>query len=317
VIEAKKAAAKETMSPSFQDKPSIVVLPFVNLSNDPKQEYFSDGMTEELIGALAKLEGLKVISRTSAFYFKGAHVDLRTIGEKLKVDNVLEGSVRKAGNKLRITAQLINVADDTHLWAESYNRELEDVFAIQEEISLAIMKNLKIKLLYKEEPKLVRSYTENLEAYNLYLEGRFFQSKMVVGYNKAEEYYKKTIDIEPEYAPAYISLAQIYLVSASIFSTPPDEFFPKYLALCLKAIDIDPNLVEAHSALGIYKATHEYDWPGAERSLKRAIDLNPGIPVVHYSYAVYLAALGRVNEAIATMKRSLVFSISILSIAEI
>jgi adenylate cyclase len=139
VIEAKKAAAKETLAPSFQDKPSIAVLPFVNMSNDPEQEYFSDGMTEELISALAKVEGLKVISRTSAFYFKGEHVDLHMVGEKLKVENVLEGSVRKSGNKLRITAQLINVANDTHLWAESYNRELTDIFDIQEEISQAIV----------------------------------------------------------------------------------------------------------------------------------------------------------------------------------
>ena len=167
VIDEKKAAEKDTNAPSFSDKPSIAVLPFVNISGDPEQEYFSDGMTEELIGALAKLEGLKVISRTSAFYFKGQQVDLRTIGDKLKVDNVLEGSVRKAGNKLRISAQLIKVTDDTHLWSENYNRELKDVFDIQEEISQAIVKNLRVAILGGKAERLVKDYTKNTEAYEL------------------------------------------------------------------------------------------------------------------------------------------------------
>jgi len=260
-------------------------------------------MTEDLISALAKLEELKIISRTSVFHFKGKDVDLRTIGEKLKVDNILEGSVRKAGNKLRITAQLINVADDTHLWSESFNRELEDVFVIQEQISQAIVKKLEIRLLGKEEPKIIKTYTENLEAYNLYLEGRFFQSKGPTTYGKAEEYFNKTIDVEPDYAPAYTSLAQIYWVSALIFFTPPNECFPKYISFCQKAINIDDDLAEAHSALGIGKATYEYDWPGAESCLKRAIELNPGIPIVHYNYVVYLAAIGHMGEAIAELKK--------------
>jgi adenylate cyclase len=152
----------------INSKPSIVVLPFVNMSNDPDQEYFSDGMAEEIIGALAKLEGLKVISRTSAFFFKGKDVNLRTIGQELNVEHVLEGSVRKAGNKIRITAQLIKVSDDDHLWSENYDRELEDVFAIQDEISNAVVENLKVKLLKKASEPLVKDYTKSLEAYELY-----------------------------------------------------------------------------------------------------------------------------------------------------
>jgi adenylate cyclase len=162
---------------SFKDKPSIAVLPFVNLSNDPEQEYFSDGMSEEIIGALAKLEGLKVISRTSAFYFKGKNVDLRTIGEKLKVEHVLEGSVRKAGNQLRISAQLIKMADDTHLWAETYDRELKNVFSIQDEISQAVVQNLKVKLLGRTAEPLVKDYTKSTKAYELFLKGKYFENK--------------------------------------------------------------------------------------------------------------------------------------------
>jgi adenylate cyclase len=214
VIEAKRAAEKEKMQSSLLGKPSIAVIPFVNLSNDPEQEYFSDGMTEELISALAKLEDLKVISRTSAFYFNGEHVDLLTIGEKLKVNHVLEGSVRKAGNKLRITVQLIKVADDNHLWSESYNRELTDVFDIQEEISQAIVKKLKVKLLGGQTESLIKDYTRNTEAYEFFLKGKFFHSKGYSEWENAIESFEKAIKTDPEFAPSYSNLASMYITYA-------------------------------------------------------------------------------------------------------
>jgi adenylate cyclase len=239
VVEAKMAAEKEKSSLSLQDKPSIAVLPFVNLSDDPKQDYFSDGMTEELISALAKLEGLKVISRTSVFYFKGKDVDLRTIGDKLKVDNVLEGSVRKAGKKLRISAQLIKVADDTHLWSENYNRELKDVFDIQEEISQAIVKNLKVAILGKEDERLVKDYTKNTEAYELYLKGLFYFNKGFLDLEKAIECMHKAIKADPDYVPAYAFISHIIGLKAYNGLLPTREAKRERVPLHKKALELD------------------------------------------------------------------------------
>ncbi len=305
VIEAKRVAEKEMMAPSFQDKPSIAILPFVNLSNDPEQEYFSDGMTEELIGALAKLDGLKVISRTSSFYFKGKDVDLRTIGEKLNVNNVLEGSVRKAGNQLRISAQLIKVADDTHLWSETYDRELKNVFAIQDEISQAIVKNLKVKLIGTKTEPLIKDYPKNTEAYELFLKGRFFHGKGYSSFGKAIEYYEKAIKADPDFAPAYSNLATTHISNAVVFYRPSKKMWPKVKGLVLKALEIDEMDSDAHSSMGSIKALSEYDWLEAEKSHKRAIELNPGSSFAHSRYTLYLIGVGRVYEALEKMKYAL------------
>ena len=296
---------KDDQTSPFSDKPSIAVLPFVNISGDPEQEYFSDGMTEELIGALAKLEGLKVISRTSVFYFKGKDVDLRTIGEKLKVDNVLEGSVRKAGNRLRISAQLIKVDDDTHLWSDNYNRELKDVFDIQEEISQAIVQNLKVAILGGKAERLVKDYTKNTEAYELFLKGWFFQGKGFYEYEKSIEYLEKAIKADPEFAPAYSRLALINYVYATQFSLPPNEIWPKVKTLVLKALEIDEVDVNAHAMMGRIKSCYDYDWVGAEVHFRRAIELNPGYIDAHSLYALYLIGVGRADEAIKEMQLSL------------
>ena len=300
----KESTGKKTSA--FSDKPSIVVLPFVNMSNDPDQEYFSDGMTEELINALAKLEGLKVISRTSAFYFKDEHADLRTIGEKLNVENVLEGSVRKAGNKLRITAQLIKVDDDTHLWSDAYNRELEDVFAIQEEISHAVVENLKVKLLGEKKGPLVKDYAKSIEAYELFLKGKFFLSKAdLLEWQKAIDYFERAIKAAPNFAPAYSFLAIIYSGQAAQFALPSNEIWTRVKSLAQKALEIDEMDSNTHLAIGKIKAFYEYDWQGAEMSYKRAIELNPSSSGAHIEYGIYLMAVGRVYEAIERMKRAL------------
>ena len=278
----------------FSDKPSIAVLPFVNISGDPEQEYFSDGMTEELIGALAKLEGLKVISRTSAFHFKGKDMDLRTIGEKLKVDNVLEGSVRKAGNKLRISAQLIKVDDDTHLWAETYDRELKDVFTIQDEISQAVVENLKTKLLGKKTEPLIKDYTENMEAYESFIKGRYFYYSYIEGeLEKALQYYKQAITLDPNYAPAHSAIAEWYwsfpLLEGQEASK--EDAYTNAKEAIKKALEIDNNLAEAHATLGLIRWIYEWDWNGAEEAFETALDLNPGSSKSHYDYAYYLATV--------------------------
>jgi TolB-like protein/class 3 adenylate cyclase/Tfp pilus assembly protein PilF len=303
--EPKTQIVKEKRVSFLSDKPSIAVLPFINMSNDPDQEYFSDGMTEELINALAKLEGLKVISRTSAFYFKGEKIDLRTIGEKLGVENVLEGSVRKAGNKLRITAQLIKVDDDTHLWSEAYNRELEDVFAIQEEISHAVVENLKVKLLDEIKGPLVKDYTKSFEAYEFFLKGKYILNQGTFEWEKLFDYFERAIKADPNFAPAYSFLAISYVIQATQISLPSNEVWTKVKSLALKAMEIDEMDANTHMAMGRIKAYYEYDWHGAEVSFKRALELNPSISDIHIEYGIYLLAVGRVYEAIERVKRAL------------
>ena len=286
--------------------PSIAVLPFVNMSPDPENEYFSDGLSEELINALSKLESLHVTARTSAFRFRGKDLDIREIGRLLNVATVLEGSVRKAGNRIRITAQLIDVADGYHLWSEKYDRELDDVFVVQDEISLAIVDKLKIKLLGEEKRKLVKRYTDNLEAYDIYLQGRFHSHKLT------EESFKKSLDCFHEaiqkdqgYALAYFGLAEVYVALANIGFTPSRESIPRAKTAALKALELDRELAEAHAIMGFISLTYDWDWPAAESRFKRAIDLNPNCAEAHYPYASYLSALGRHEEAMAEAKRAL------------
>jgi adenylate cyclase len=284
-------------------KPSIAVLPFVNMSNDPEQEYFSDGITEELITALAKLGGLKVISRTSAFSFKGKNVDLRTIGTRLNVKNVLEGSVRKAGNRLRISVQLINVDDDTHVWAESFDRELKDVLAIQEDISQAVVTRLKVQLLDNRDRTLVQSSIENQQSHDLYLKGLSSWNKRDP--KKAIEYLEQSIALDSRNAPTHALLARIYTFMPLMSPYPPKVSYGKAKAMAMKALEIDDMLADAHGAIGVVKMAYEYDWVGAEQALIRAIRLNPGLWSAHYDYAWYQFAVGHTDEAIAEIERAL------------
>jgi len=292
----------------LSDKPSIAVLPFVNMSKDPDTDYFSDGMAEEIIGALAKLDGLKVISRTSSFYFKGQHVDLGTVGAKLKVDHVLEGSVRKAGSRVRISAQLIRVADDTHLWAETYDRDLEDVFAIQDEISKAVVQSLKAKLLGAGTQSLVKDYSKSTAAYELYLRGRFMQTKGTSPkwLQKANNYFKKAVKTDPQFGPAYSQLAMVHYEYAILLSLNPGPMWSKTRALALKALAIDAMDSDAHAYMGIIKAVFDHNWTGAEKNFKRAIELNPGNNQAHFYYAIdYFIGINRPDEAIKELQITL------------
>jgi serine/threonine-protein kinase len=286
-----------------EKKKSIAVLPFTNMSADPEQEYFCDGMAEEIINSLTHIKDLKVIARTSAFAFKGKHEDIREIGRKLDVESLLEGSVRKAGNRLRIMAQLINVADGSHLWSERYDREMKDIFDIQDEISLAIVDNLKVKLLGEEKEGLVKHRTENQEAYHLYLKGRYFADKLTVkGLEEAIECFQQALKLDPDYAPAHSGLAWTYVISSYYGNVPLHQTFPKAKESALRALELDDSLGEVHAYLGIIYRNYEWDRKKAELEFQKALQLNPTSSDVHHHYSVFLAIAGRQEEAIIEAK---------------
>jgi serine/threonine protein kinase/Tfp pilus assembly protein PilF len=307
--------------PAARVMPSIAVLPFLNLSSDKENEYFSDGLAEEIINALTKLENLRVTARTSAFVFRGAQQNIREIGEKLNVSSVLEGSVRKAGNRVRISVQLINVGDGNSLWSERYDREMTDVFEIQDEISGAITANLKVRLesqsgtgshsggMLAADPvkPLVKRYTGNLDAYNLYLKGRFELYKMTrEGLDASKKLFEEAIRLDPKYALAYDGLAYSWYQEGFLGFVAPKEAMPRAKAAVRRAIELDETVAEAHATLGVILALYDWDWTGAERELIRSIELNGASPVCRDGYAFYfLRPVGRVEEAIGETQQAL------------
>ncbi len=280
---------------------SIAVLPFVNLSSDPEQEFFSDGITEEIINVLAQIKKLKVVGRTSSFSFKGKNQDLRIIGQQLNVKLILEGSVRKLGNKLRITVQLIDVEDGYHLWSERYDRQMEDIFDIQDEISLAVLNELKVKLFGHEKDKVLKRHTENTEAYQLYLQGRFHYNQWagLNGYKKAIEYFNQAIQKEPNYALAYAGLASCYLNLWFFSHLPPEESLPQMKDATYRSLALDNNIAESHVSLARMKCWYEWDFAKAEQEYKKAIELNPNHAEAHEQYGMMLAHLLRKSDALA------------------
>ncbi len=289
----KKSSDKKPPDP----KPSIAVLPFVNMSADPEQEYFCDGIAEELINALSHLEGLRVIARTSSFAFKGKNEDIRTIGKKLDVQSLLEGSVRKSENKLRITAQLIDVADGSHLWSERYDRELEDVFAIQDEISATIVANLKIKLSTSEKLHAINRHSTNIDAYDAYLRGVFFHNKFTESWlEKAIASYEKAISLDPDYALAYTALAESHLFFSLIGDLTLKDVVSKMREFIQKALDLDPNFAEAHMMEATMAFYHDWDRKTAAKEFKKALELNPNSTKTIARYAIYLMCYERKYE---------------------
>lgn len=278
---------------------SIAVLPFVNMSNDPEQEYFSDGMAEEVINSLAHLKELHVAGRTSSFQFKGKNIDLREVGKKLGVRNVLEGSVRKQGNRLRITAQLISVADGYHLWSEKYDREINDMFAIQDEIAIAITEKLLITLLETDRDKITRSYTQNTEAYELYLKGRFFLSRRGTALVTSIECFKKAIAIDPGFALAHSAYANAVLLLATYGLVSPGQVMAIAKQSAEKALHLDPSLSQPYCFLGYYYTCYEWNWPEGKKNFLKSLELNPRYAEGHFRYAWnYLACVeGRFEEA--------------------
>ena len=285
-------------------KISIAVLPFINISDNSEYEYFSDGITEELINMLRKINGLRVISRTSAFYFKDKDVDLHKIEEKLNVENILEGSVRVSGDQLRISAQLIDVKHDSHLWTGTYNRRLTDVFDIQEKLAQEIACSLKSRLGCEGDEIVDRYSNVNLDAYKLYMKGRYYFYKL--SYQTAVDHFQRAIGIDPDYAAAYAGLADAYSELAFYFAfKPTTQYIQRAKSAALKALEIDAGLPEAYVALANLQFLFDWDWKGVERSLRKAIEINPAVADVHSLYGHFLRAMGRLDEAIAEGEKSL------------
>jgi len=296
---------KKEATPLASAKKSIAVLPFEDLSPNRDHQYLCEGFAETLINALTNIEGLSVPAKTSAFFFEGKTLEIREIGQKLNVDNVLEGSVQVAGDNLRVTARISSVQDGRLVWSEIYSRNLEDVFAIQDEIAREIVKALKIKLLSEKGAPLVKNYTENLQAYNLYLQGRYFWNKRTAGdMKKALDRFDQAIALDPNYAPAYVGLADCYTLLPEYGGSSKKDILPKARAAVSKALAIDDTLAEAHTSLANILA-HEWNWAGAEREFQRAIELNPNYATAHHWYFILLRSLGRLDEARNEIKRAM------------
>jgi len=296
---------KKSPPPPASGQPSVAVLPFVDLSPQKDHEWLSDGISEAMINALSRLKNLRVPARTSAYFFKEKKSDIQEIGRMLKVENVLEGSVQAVGDMLRITAQLISVKDGYQLWSDKFDRKSGDVFAIQDEITREIVKALKVKLLGEDEVQLGKTYTNNLEAYNLYLRGLYFWNKRTdEDLKKSVEYFKKAIERDPKYALAHAGLADSYMILGCWAFLSPDKSFPEAKKAALKALEIDPLLGEAHSALAYINFAHGWDWQGAEKGFKRALELSPNNAIIYLYYFDYLLSMGRFDEALIDIRRA-------------
>jgi serine/threonine protein kinase/Flp pilus assembly protein TadD len=288
-----------------KEEKSIAVLPFTDLSPQKDLEYFCDGIAEELISALAKVKLLQVASRTSSYQFKGKGYDISEIGKKLNVQTVLEGSLRKAGNRIRITAQLVDVANGYHVWSEKYDRDMEDIFAIQDEISLAIVEKLRVQLLKEEKEALAKRHTDNIEAYHAYLKGRYFWNRRYEGgLQKSLEFFNNAIATDPAYGLAYAGIADSYNLLGLYSWLPPKEAYSRAKAAAEKALEIDDTLGEAHASLGWIRCFFDWDWSAAEREFKRAIDLNQNYATAHEWYGLFLATQRRFDEAIREINRA-------------
>lgn len=286
--------------------PSIIVLPFSNLNASSENDYFSDGLAAELTDELTRVERLRVVAWSTALHFKGSSYDVKSLGENLKVGAVLKGSVRKSGGRLRISAQLINTADGSEIWSQTYERRLKDVFAIQDEIARAIVNSLRTGLGVGRERLVAHHRTENLEAYDLYLKGRFYRNPSTPdGIRKSSEYFQQVIRADPNYAPAYAMLSANYALSGYYHLLPGSEAWSKAKEMASRAMEIDNTLAEAHTSLGFAYAFGDWDWSEAERELLLARELNPGSADVHSAYAIaFLAPVGRLAEAVREMKKA-------------
>src|SRR5438067_1648843 len=295
--------ARAPAAPAVPAAPSVAVLPFANFSQAKDEEYFSDGITEEVINALANVDGLRVVSRTSAFAYKNKNLSVRQIGEELAVATVLEGSVRREGNALRITAQLINAVDGYHLWSKTYDRELKNVFAVENELATAIADALRPKFL--KQSSLVPMTTGSSQAHDLYLKGRHFWTKRTTeDLKEAMALFEKAIALDPTYALAHAGLADCYLLLGEYTSSRPADILPKAKPYVYRALELASDLAEAHASLGLI-SIFDYDWATAEREFKRAIELRSGYATAHHWYAILLVTLGRFAEARAEAERAL------------
>lgn len=287
---------------------SIAVLPLDNVTHDPAQEYFSDGMTEELITDLAKIRALRVISRASVMQFKGTRKPLPEIARTLNVDKVVEGSVLRFGDRVRITAQLIDAPSDRHLWSESYERDARDVLSLQDEVAQEICRHIRVALTSEEQERLSRPRGVDPEVHILHLKGQYsFAKRTPDNLRTSIDYFTQAIAKDPSYAPSYAGLANAHgMMAIGAFDVlPPAEAMPKARAAALKALQLDESLADAHAALGWVRFNYDWDWAAAETEFRRAIELKPSYATAHQWYAVYLSAMGRPDEALSEATRAL------------
>jgi len=305
-IETPTVADREVVAPVPVVAPakSIAVLPFVDMSAGKDQEYFADGLSEELLNLLAKIPKLRVAARTSAFTFKGENINVQEVAQKLNVAHVLEGSVRKSGNKVRITAQLIKAADGYHVWSETYDRTLDDIFVVQDEIAGAVVKALQITLL--GSALATRSQPHDPEAYNLALQGRYFIDRGGrEDLERSIDYFRQSRERDPGYAPAWAGLSQAYAWQADQAFVPVAEGYPRARAAAEKALALDPRLADAHLAMGWIHSNYDWDWAAADASFRRALELEPGNAQALRRFGAHAGILGRWDEAIDTLNRAI------------
>ena len=305
------------LAPADKEMPSIAVLPFINMSRDEENEYFADGLSEELLNVLAKIRGLRVASRTSAFSFKGKGVDIPTVAQKLNVATVLEGSVRKSGKRVRITAQLIQVATDSHLWSETYDRELDDIFAVQDDIAQSVVKELRAALLGETSDKVVSTSTaaevrqaatgrsDNPEAFQLYLQGKFYGERITqADTDKAIDLFRRALAIDPSFALASAGLSHIHFLQAGYGFAPISEGFERAREAAQNALRLAPDLAEGHIALGTVLEGNDWNFTAAEASFRRALELAPGDANALRAAAQLARVRGRVDEALELIRKA-------------
>ena len=298
-----QVSASATQAPNQSDAPSVAVLPFANMSTDPENEFFADGISEDIINALGQIEGLRVAARGSAFSFKGKHVDPREVGQKLQVTTVLEGSVRRAGTRLRITAELVNAADGYQLWSERYDRQLEDVFDIQDEIARTIADRLEVTLAGGQQTPLATRATDNLKAYEAYVKGRGLLYKRGRFILDALTCFEQAVELDPSYALAWAGLADGRSTLGYFSMAAPSQTMPQAKEAATRAVQLDDSLAEAHCALAMATLLHDFDVPTARREFLRAMELNPQYPQATAWYAMLVVAFidGHFDEAITLM----------------
>ena len=316
------APLKAEQAPADKETPSIAVLPFVNMSRDEENEYFADGLSEELLNLLAKIRGLRVASRTSAFFFKGKDVDIPTVAQKLNVATVLEGSVRKSGKRVRITAQLIQVASDSHLWSETYDRELDDIFAVQDDIAQSVVKELRVALMGGAEGVAADTAAtaraaadvkaaatgrgDNPEAYQLYLQGRFFGERITqADTDKAIDFYQRAIALDPEFAQAWVELSRVHQIQAGFGFAPIDAGYERARDAAQHALALASDLAGGHVELGQVLYLHDWNWAAAEKAFRRALELAPGDARVVLSAASSARTQGKPGEARGLIRRAI------------
>src|SRR5712692_10325495 len=284
---------------------SLAVLPLANVSANPDAEYLSDGITESIINSLSQLPQLRVMARSTVFRYKGKEIDPQEVGQRLGVRAVLVGRVLQISDSLIVRTELVDVANGWQLWGEQYNRKLADILALQEDIAREISEKLKIKLTGEDKKRLAKRYTENSEAYRLYLRGRYYWNKYTKeGLTKAVEFFNQSIELDPNYALAYAGLADAYYRLSSAY-LPPKEAMPKARTAAMKAVEIDDTLPEAHASLGLIKMYHDWDFSGAEREYNRAIELDPHSPLGYHRLSSCVQLTERFDESLASIKRAL------------